>query len=318
MNKWKKNFRNILILVSLSLIIIFVVFVYNQFMQLYRNVAGYNENFAAALITVIVFIIAASITLSLVSFFRYPKIEELPENPRDEDYKKHLVAVYNRLQRNRILKEEGFEWTGDISSDEIHRAYDVLEKYSDSVITQNGNAVFLTTAISQNGVLDGIVILLTLMKMMWSITQIYEGRPNIARMIFLYTRVAGVIFIARSIEDFDIIEEQIEPLVASIIGGSVLSLIPGSVQITNLVVNSLMEGSVNALLTLRVGIVTRKYLTAMTNPSRKFLRRASSLQAAGMLGGIIRTNSVTIIKSFAGAVKNATVTKATKYNPFKL
>lgn len=317
MNQWKKNFRNILVLISLSLIIIFIVFVFNQFAELYRNVAGFSENFAAVLIAVIAFIIAGTITLSLVSFFRYPKVLELPENPKDEEYKKYVVDVYDRLQRNRILKQEGFKWSGEISTEEIMRAYDVLEEYSDSVIAQNGNAVFLTTAISQNGVLDGVVILATLMKMMWTITRIYEGRPSIARMIFLYTRVAGVIFIARSIEDFDIIEEQIEPLVASIIGGSVLSLIPGSVQITNLVVNSLMEGSVNALLTLRVGIVTRKYLTAMTNPARKFLRRTSSLQAAGMLGGIIRTNSVTIIKSFAGAVKNATVTKATKYNPFK-
>lgn len=317
MSQWKKTFQKIMILISISLIILFIVFVYNQFTQLYRNVSGFNENFAVALIALLCFIIVGTITYSLVTFLRYPRIEELPESPSDEDYKKHLVAVYNRLRKNRILKEEGFEWSEEISRDEVLRAYDILEEYSDSVITQNGNAVFLTTAISQNGVLDGVVILATLMKMMWSITQIYEGRPSLARMVFLYTRVAGVIFIARSIEDFDIIEEQIEPLVALIIGGSVLSLIPGSVQITNLVVNSLMEGSVNALLTLRVGIVTRKYLTAMTNPSRKFLRRASSLQAAGMLGGIIRTNSVTIIKSFAFAVKNATVTKATRYNPFK-
>lgn len=317
MDTWKKAFRTISVLTSIIVILLFIVFVFNQFAQLYNNIKGFNETLATLIIFLLSFLIVGTITFSILSFIRYPQVLELPDSPGDEEYKKHVFSVYNRLKRNKILNEIGFEWSGKISTEEIYRAYDALHQYSDEIILKNGNSVFLTTAISQNGVLDGIVVLLTLIKMIWQITQVYEGRPSIPRIIYLYTRVVGVVFVARSIEDFDLIEEQIEPIIGSVIGGSVLSLVPGSVQITNLIINSLMEGSVNALLTLRVGIVTRKYITALTKPSTSFLRRSASMQAVGMLGGIMKENSIAIVKSFVNAVKKSGISTASKYNPFR-
>jgi len=98
---------------------------------------------------------------------------------------------------------------------------------------------------------------------------------------------------------------RVEPLIASILGGGMATLVPGAVMATNLVVNSITEGSVNALLTLRVGCIAQRYLSSVTIPERKALRRSATIEACGLLGEVMKDNTVLILKAFAKGARNA-------------
>ena len=121
---------------------------------------------------------------------------------------------------------------------------------------------------------------------------------------------------ARSIEDADLIEDQMEPLIASIIGESLASAIPGMVPVANLVVSSLMEGAVNAFLTLRVGLIAQNYLGSAQPLEKSSLRRTTSSQAIRYMGSIIKSNSSLVLKTVGNAAKNASFNKAKRWLKF--
>ena len=111
---------------------------------------------------------------------------------------------------------------------------------------------------------------------------------------------------ARGVEDLDLMDDQLEPVIASILGGSLGSLIPGTVYITNILINSITEGSVNALLCLRVGSMTKRYSSSVVEVDKKVIRRSASVEAIGLLGGIIKDNTALVVQSFGKAAKGAT------------
>jgi len=73
------------------------------------------------------------------------------------------------------------------------------------------------------------------------------------------------------------------------------------------VVDSIFEGSINTLLTLRVGIITQKYCRSLTKTEPRTMRKAASIQACEMLGSIVSENSRRIADALFKAVKNVTV-----------
>jgi hypothetical protein len=82
-----------------------------------------------------------------------------------------------------------------------------------------------------------------------------------------------------------------------------VSAIPGFQVATGILVNSVLTGTANGFLTLRVGVITRRYCCAMVRPKKRTLRHAAAVEAAGMLGGIVVEGTRTL----AVALKDATV-----------
>jgi hypothetical protein len=114
---------------------------------------------------------------------------------------------------------------------------------------------------------------------------------------------------AREIEDLAIMDEQLEPVINSLIGGSLSNLVPGATAVTNLIINSIIQGSANAFLTLRVGIIAKKYSASITKVDKRWIRRSASIEAAGVLGQVVQKNSLSIVKAFVSASKKATIDK---------
>ncbi len=144
-----------------------------------------------------------------------------------------------------------------------------------------------------------------MVRMVWQLAKVYQTRPSLKSISKLYLQVAGVIFMARSLEDSDIIEQQIEPLIATILGESLASAIPGMVPIANLIVSSIMEGSLNAFLALRVGIVAQSYLGMEVPQSKGFIRKTSSLHSLTYMRDIIKDNSRLVVSTIVNSVKKA-------------
>jgi hypothetical protein len=48
-----------------------------------------------------------------------------------------------------------------------------------------------------------------------------------------------------------------------------------------------MTGAANALLTMRVGMITKQYSRALAAPQKRIVRRTALVQATGMLGAVV-------------------------------
>jgi hypothetical protein len=105
-----------------------------------------------------------------------------------------------------------------------------------------------------------------------------------------------------TIEELDI-EQQVEPIITPLVSGSVIGGIPGASGVSTFMITSIIDGAANALLTLRVGIITRRFFGYFSGPESLETKRLATIEASGMLGSIV-------IKS-AGVVTDA-VLKASK------
>ena len=183
--------------------------------------------------------------------------------------------------------------------DEIESALAELDDRADEVVRDVGGRVFLTTAISQHGALDAVMVLALQARLVWDVAHIYAQRPTLRDMATLYVNVVGTAFVAGEIEDAEL-SEYVQPIISSVLG-SAASMVPGLQVTSTVVVGSLVSGSANAFLTLRVGIMAQEYSRGLLRPERGPLRRAATLKAAGALGAITAAGATAVWSAIARA-----------------
>lgn len=303
----KDKLKKWVILPLTGFVVFFVIIVINQSIQLTSWGFALHPVVGWLLVVLVVGLFAGLIIYPLISILRFKVIEDVPADIASPEYQVYVNTLHRMMQRNKLVVAAGLKLPGDDKEADLQRVFSLLDVKSDEMIKKEATQVFLTTAISQNGSLDGLFVLSTLVKMLWKIVHMYESRPSLRRIVSLYSNVAATVLIARSLEDMDLIEDQIEPLISSLIGGSVMTLVPGAVPITTMVVSSITEGSINSLLTLRCGCIAQRYMASLTKPDKKLLRRSASLEATAKLGEIMRENTIIILRSFAKATKSAAV-----------
>ena len=316
MSQWWADIVKILKGSAIVLSVIFTVFVINQFISLYQ----FLSNLHPILAMIVVTILAAGILYFAYRIGRQwlasSEIIEFNPEATEEEYQDYLESLLEVLKKNPHLVAMDLDNEDLPMAERVNQAVDQLDALTLPMIKENASAIFLTTAISQNGSLDSLVVLFSLFRMIWQLANVYQTRPTLRGFLKLYGQVAGVVLMARTIEDADLIQSQMEPLIASVIGESVASAIPGMVPISNLVVSSLMEGSVNAFLTLRVGVITQAYLGMERRESKQFIRRSAAIQSLSHMGSIIKENGKVVMKTMGNAVKNTSVGTAKKWFNF--
>ena len=124
----------------------------------------------------------------------------------------------------------------------------------------------------------------------------------------LYANVASTAFIAAGIEDVDV------DVLVSTVFGSTVAAIPGM----HLLTSSVLSGSANAFLTLRVGMITKEYCRCATEVEKKGLRRAATVKAAKLLGAIVSEGTRKLTRATFDASKaklRDTFTRLVKRRP---
>lgn len=307
MDDTAKTIKKILVYVSLTIIFLVSISAVNQAASIYERASRIHPYFGYAVLTLIIAGFMAIIFVPVAAFLGLRKRPEIPKSKESPEYAAYLEGLKQSLYSNRILKEKGFAFNdAEELSPQMDKALAILGVEADKVIKSSASAVFVTTAISQNGSLDGVFVLASITRTVWDISRIYRQRPGIRDLAYLYGNIGATVLAARGIEDLDLLDEQLEPILASVLGGGLGSLLPGAVHITNLIANSITEGSVNAMLSLRVGAMTKRYCASTVEIDRKLLRRSATLEAVSLLGGIIKENSAIIVSSFGKAAKSAT------------
>lgn len=216
--------------------------------------------------------VPAFILLTLPAPLKPPAAAEGPA------YERHLERLARRLRKNPRVSG------APRSVPEIQAALAELDVVADARTKAAAAQVFISTAISQNGSLDALLVLAAQSKLVLEIARTYYQRPTLRDLAYLYGNVAATAFIAAELEDVDL-TEQVQPILTAILG-STAGAIPGLAPAASLFVNSVTTGAGNAFLTLRVGIITRQYCRSLVQPERRTVRRAAAVQATGMLGGI--------------------------------
>jgi hypothetical protein len=285
-----KTLKTIVLFASVLIIFFFILFVINQTAQVVQLADKVNPSFghfvfwALLLVYAILLFIPMFLLLSLPKSLTPPKSEDAPE------FSAYLAALKKRLTSNSHLK--GLELS---NRQHVEEALSILDKKSDEIIQQTASAVFISTAISQSGRLDAFLVLSAQSRMVWRIARLYYQRPTLRDLIQLYANVAGTAFLASEFEDIDI-SEQVEPVLSSTLGALAVT-IPGVQLAASILVNSVLAGAANAFLTLRVGIIARRYCGSLVLTEKHTLRRAASAEAAKLLGSIVRQGTTKLSKA---------------------
>ena len=270
----------VLVLASAAVVIV------NQSFQLMALAERFHPAAADAVFWMILVLFGFSLLVPLYLFLTLPAPLIPPPTAEGAPYDKHLGRLRKRLARNPHLTgklEENFQ---------IQEAIAQLDAIAEARTRATASQVFMTTAISQNGSLDALLVLTAQTKLVFEIARIYYQRPTVWDMLYLYSNVAATAFIAGEIEDIDI-SHQLQPIVTAVLGSTVAA-IPGVTAAATLFVNSVSTGAANAYLTLRVGIIAREYCRSLVRPHRRAARHAAALRAAKALGGITRDGAAAV------------------------
>jgi uncharacterized membrane protein YcjF (UPF0283 family) len=187
--------------------------------------------------------------------------------------RKGRLEVGEKRALSAILKK------GENPSDMLEKIFENRLNQMDAIVRKYAKQVFVSTALSQNGRLDAVLVIMINFRMLRDIIRCYGYRPTFKHLVKMYTQVLAAALIADGIEDIEFAE------VFPVLSKGFLGVIPG----LGILSSSLLQGTGNAFLTLRVGIITRNYyITAGSGFSRREARRAAIGPALKQLRLIIK------------------------------
>jgi len=231
-------------------------------------------------------------------YFRLPKPLTPPASQAQPAYDEYLQAVLSALQRNPHLRQEG-QVLRDVH--DIAPALERLGKLADAAALKAASGSFVSTALMQNGRLDGLIVLVLQVRLVWRVMSLYQLRPSPRQALYIYSNVAAALLVASSIEDVDFAE--ITTPLLSALAPSLADHVPGLGGLSRLLGNSLANGAANAFLTLRVAMLTKQYCQALQRPDDPNpLRKSASLAALALLTVVSRDSGARVVKAvFKGA-----------------
>jgi hypothetical protein len=235
-----------------------------------------------------------------IAYARLPAALIPPEEDSGPKHDAYLQALRIRLAANPRTRDLTL-----ITKEEIEKAVGHLSAQADLVVRRTASTVFLSTALMQNGRLDGLIVLFTQIQMVGRIARIYVQRPSPRELVRLYANVAGTAFVASGLESLEL-GEMVAPLAVSVVpalkGG-----IPGLSGISALLVKCVSNGAANAFLTLRVGEVARRYCELTSRCPAELIRKSATAAAVQHLGRIVRENGALVVKKIWASTGRALI-----------
>lgn len=243
---------------------------------------SFEWGFYGFLISVFIWLIAAPVFGVLAK--PVLALEDVASASSKADYKK-LKKVARQLINAGVLPPEqhkklaGAIGLGSDLCEPLATAVNAQRESATKIIRSHAVRVFVATAISQSGRLDAIAVLVTNFRLVRLLVQHFGYRPPLPTLIKIYTQIFLASLFADELDDMDV-----EGVLGNV-GFGAVAAIPG----TGLVVNSLFDGTINALFTLRVGFVTRKcLLNAGSSLTRSEIRKVANREARQELMPVMR------------------------------
>lgn len=280
-------------------LMVFILIIINQLVAFYNNLATIHSILAIAATAFIGIILAVMIATPFVLIAKLPAPLPFPDSNTDiEKYKK---LFKEKLAKHPVAKE--YKLNPEIPQ-ELQLIDEKLKEKADKIIFETASAVFISTAISQNGKLDAFTVLAAQVRLVWKVSHVYWQRPSLRNLQQLYTNVAINAMAATGIEQIDL-SQQIQPIVNAMIK-SPGKHIPIVGNAAHIITDSILEGTVNAFLTLRVGVLTKNYCFPEVRTINE-IKSNSFMEASGLLKTLVVKSSAKVVEGILKAGKNASV-----------
>jgi hypothetical protein len=295
--------RRLTVVAAGLVLVVAAVFVVNQTAQVVVLAGTVSPALGRAVLIALLCVYAGVVLVPAVLFFRLPRALARPADEESPEYAAYLARLGARLARHPELVGHALP-PGDRAA--VDAAIRRLDVRAVELIRSTATAVFLTTAVSQNGRLDAVMVLAAQSRLVWRLAHLYDQRPSLPDLVRLYANVATTAFLVSELEDLDI-SEQMEPVIASALAGSAASLLPGASVVASVVTQSILDGAANAFLTLRIGVLCRRYCGSLTARDLAGLRRYAAVTAAQMLGSVVSASAGVVTRAILRAARRAGV-----------
>ncbi|MCA8902342.1 MAG: YcjF family protein [Hyphomonas sp.] len=143
--------------------------------------------------------------------------------------------------------EEALKLSAELEAferDEIEALLKPLDQKVESLIHAEAVGVGVATAVSLNGTVDAFIVLWRNANLVARIARIYFGRPHLMGSLRILRDVAAIVVVSRALED-------VTDITGDVIGG-LLGRMGG------LVAGPVMDGGVNAMMTLKLGYLAKR------------------------------------------------------------
>ena len=172
----------------------------------------------------------------------------------------------------------------------LGEVYIQLREKSNDLMVEAAETIFYHTAISQSGRLDTMVLLGKQIALINNIADLYYPHARAKVLPSLYADVIEAALRPSNRGELNL-GSQIGP---ALIGASIVGAIPGANLVSILISDAVVQGSSNALITLRIGLLTRRFFhRALEGGSvdREAERHAVHKEAASMLEPLVEAAS---------------------------
>ncbi len=241
-------------------------------------------------------LLAATVLAPSIWLLRLPPALRHPPEGDAQALADYATRLRAHLARNPRLAGRPLDSTQDVEA-----ALTVLRDAAETETRRSAASVLASTALLQNGRLDGLVVLVSQVQLVWRIARIYGLRPSLRQLSYLYGNVGACVLVAYGLDEVDF-AELTAPIVQSATPAAMGS-VPGLGGMGQLLTNSMASGAANAFLTLRVGLVADAYCAPQHLPQRQVVRHHATHRAAQMLGGIVKDCGTQITQAVYGRLK---------------
>lgn len=308
-----KTLRNILLPVGIGLGILALLGALGSALFLYREASALHPSLGWVVIVLLavgLYLLLLAPTLRILAL---PRALMRPASDDRPAWNRYVQRYADRMLMNPRLAGwsglPGLRAARDAADPEALESHLVaavteLDRSANEIVTRHAAAVFVATGASQSGRLDIAIVLSAQVRMIREIAGIYAQRPAPRELWSLYANVGGAAFLAGEIQEGELLAVLGAPVSAALSG---LVPVNGTGPLVSLLVHSLLDGSANALVTLRVGVLARRHCGLRLDEPRSLLARSASAEAAGLLAGVVATGANRIAAATRRLVVRSTV-----------
>lgn len=280
--KRRTNMWTIVILVSLG--IIFLMSIISNALTIGERLGSTYTWMEWVYYGLIIIVVGLGIIYPILGVFTRPIFSLKNLHTADgKARKKWCKRLVNNLLSNIELTDEekrqlkGYLKCEDDTDDKLIEFFDrKVRPDINAEIADTAKKVFMITAISQNSIYDMLGMASANFSLVKGIVEICGFRPTTPQIVRLYVKVLSYSLMSGGLEDLDI--EEILPMITE----SALGKLGGKV------LASATQGAWNALITIRIAVITKNYLlNADVSQTRKELRKQSFKESYEVLKNII-------------------------------
>ena len=293
----KKN-KFFWICIGIGAVIVLLLMLIGNMISIGDKIAKFNHTLSVIFYVfsgvIVYFLIVNPILIIVFSpTFKIPTSLEDSKKAR-RTYKRVAKNLLKRDDLNKSSIENLKNGLKDISTlrIELNKVYNNdIKKEINKIIIRHAKRVMISTAISQNSKMDMGTMIVVNIKMIKEIVEKCGFRPSYKNLGKLAVNVLGTALITEGIEDLDF--KEVFPTATT----GLLNDIPFLRTLTG----SLVQGISNAFLTLRIGVITRKYLfNDSPIKSKKQIRIDSFKESSKLISTVIKSG----IHIFPDKIKN--------------